>query len=239
MKFRNPETGEVALTIEHALEQFCDKEKSCETCKLFSVVTAYRGSRNPCVNYVRFNQDEAAHLMGYEVVEDNQEYPCNECDCGWGSVSEEGTKSCHETCLKLKEWQKKKEEANMDKPRIAQVLGVEVGEHFYIDGFKGEYHVNSDGVLKWGGQTSCDAIYDAINHPDRIIRKSRWTQQEVERAQAIKVIYPDAYQLNRYEQFVRVWSRRGVLMAHADANLFPSIKNDKSVTLDEIIGGAE
>lgn len=69
-----------------------------------------------------------------------------------------------------------KEEANMDKPRICEVLGVEVGEHFKIEGYKGEYHINDCGVLKWGGQTSDDAIYEAINHPGRIIRKPQWTK---------------------------------------------------------------
>lgn len=77
----------------------------------------------------------------------------------------------------------------MDKPRICEVLGVEVGEHFKIEGYKGEYHINDCGVLKLGGRTSDDAIYEAINHPDRIIRKLRWTEQEMERAKNLLEVY--------------------------------------------------
>lgn len=54
-------------------------------------------------------------------------YPCSTCDHGWGSLGTEGIKSCHETCQELQAWEaaKRKEEANMDKPRICEVLGDE------------------------------------------------------------------------------------------------------------------
>ena len=126
----------------------------------------------------------------------------------------------------------------MVRPRICEVLGVDVGEHFYIDGFKGEYHVNSDGVLKWGGQTSCDAIYEAINHPDRIIRKPRWTEQEVERAKAIKMLYSEVESIEMYGFGIRVFNRK-LVIATLDPSLFPSLRPNEIITLDEIIGGAE
>ena len=126
----------------------------------------------------------------------------------------------------------------MDKPRICEVLGVEVGEHFKIKGYKGEYHINGCGVLKWGGQTSDDAIYEAINHPDRIIRKPRWTQQEVERAKAIKVLYPEADNLNECDPQIKVLNTKFVI-ATLDTALFPSLRPGESVKLDEIIGGME
>ena len=124
----------------------------------------------------------------------------------------------------------------MVRPRICEVLGVDVGEHFYIDGFKGEYHVNSDGVLKWGGQTSCDAIYEAINHPDRIIRTPRWTEQEVERAKAIKLLFPCAIAITK-ASFGSIFVSGTSLTLSTE--YFPSIQPGQSVTLDEIIGGAE
>ena len=124
----------------------------------------------------------------------------------------------------------------MDKPRICEVLGVEVGEHFRIEGYKGEYHINDCGVLKWGGQTSDDAIYEAINHPDRIIRKPRFTQQEVERAKAIKTLWPCAKAIVKAES-----GAISVVGATIELNVdhFPSLHPGKTVTLDEIIGGAE
>lgn len=63
-------------------------------------------------------------------------YPCSTCDHGWGSLGTEGIKSCHETCQELQAWEaaKRKEEANMDKPRICEVLGVEVDEEWTVSG---------------------------------------------------------------------------------------------------------
>ena len=69
MKFRN-KTGEVALTIEQALAQFCDSKEDCDYCELREPVQQYAGTKRPCHEYVRANPHEAARLMGYEVVED-------------------------------------------------------------------------------------------------------------------------------------------------------------------------
>lgn len=74
----------------------------------------------------------------------------------------------------------------MDKqarPRICEVLGVEVGERFRIDYPKGMtvwLHINKEGfVVREGGPKNLkigNSVEWAINHPDRIIRKPRWTQ---------------------------------------------------------------
>lgn len=69
--------------------------------------------------------------------------------------------------------------------------------------------------------------------------KPRFTQQEVERAKAIKVIYPTAYQLEEADPLIRVWDKEGKLLAHVDVNLFLSFQFGQSYTLDEIIGGAD
>ena len=69
--------------------------------------------------------------------------------------------------------------------------------------------------------------------------KPRFTEQEVERAKAIKVIYPTAYQLEEADPLIRVWDKEGKLLAHVDVNLFLSFQLDQSYTLDEIIGGAD
>ena len=71
MEFRNSDTGEVALTIDQALEQFCDSKQDCDYCELREPVQQYKGTRYPCHQYVRANQQEAARLMGYEVVEED------------------------------------------------------------------------------------------------------------------------------------------------------------------------
>ena len=68
--------------------------------------------------------------------------------------------------------------------------------------------------------------------------KPRFTQQEVERAKAIRVIYPTAYRLEEADPLIRVWDKEGKLLSHVDTALFPSHQPGQSYTLDEIIGGA-
>ena len=190
-------------------------------------------------------------MMGYEVLEDeqflevrkmmkeaNMDNPCIGCDVGWESISSAGSMSCRDKCERLKAWEAKKK---VNKPRICEVLGVEMGEHFKIEGYKGEYHINDCGVLKWGGQTSDDAIYEAINHPDRIIRKPRFTQQEVESAKIISVLFPEATHIERLRgsnALIIIGADNGWI-ANIENSLFQEIKSGQSVTLDEIIGGAE
>ena len=79
----------------------------------------------------------------------------------------------------------------MDKPRICEVLGFDVGEQFYIaDSYCNPYHITPEGLIedKDGDVQDCIAL-DLINYPDRIIRKPRWTQQEVEDAKNIKRMF--------------------------------------------------
>lgn len=198
-----------------------------------------------------------------------------------------------------------KEETNMDKPRIAQVLGVEVGERFSISPVEKQLYVSESGnIIDDNRYLFAQLFVDAINHPDRIIRKPkpeqeeekvdklledwtfsevqeyckkqrntsercsackikkfcdkylgkkgesaspkywdlseppRWTEQEVERAKAIKLIYPNAEKLELIPCAIRVYTDIGAI-AYLHTDLFPSMKNGQISTLDEIIGGAE
>lgn len=135
-----------------------------------------------------------------------------------------------------------KEEANMDKPRICEILRVEPGEPFYIRGF--------DDVLFWimddgtfitqpdNAPGSASALLRALDHPDRIIHKPCWTEQEVERAKAIKVLWPEADTLDYWGDGISVEGAE-IYIAELDAVRFPSLLPGESVKLDEIIGGAE
>ena len=216
MKFRS-KTGEVVLTIDEALEQFCDSKKDCDYCELRELVQQYAGTKKPCHEYVRANPYEAARLMGYEVVEDDKVVEID---------------------------QVKKEETNMDKPRICDVLGVEVNENFKFNDFPFDeckvYFVGTDGEIinaKGGSVTGGELCY-IINNPDRIIHKPRWTEQEVERAKAIKVLYPEADKLDECDPQIKVLNTKFVI-ATLDTALFPSLRPGESVKLDEIIGGTE
>ena len=218
MKFRS-KTGEVALTIEQALAQFCDSKEDCDYCEIREPVQQYAGTKRPCHEYVRANPHEAARLMGYEVVEDGNVLTKN--DSKGESL-----------------------EANMDNPRICEVLGVEVGEKFTIADT--DYWIEKNGAIFSDGNqrdlVGVSLICDVVNHPDRIIRKPRFTQQEVERAKAIKVLFPEINAIKydgAWTQCLEIvdgtYFQREVITRH----LFPSVEKGQVYTFDEIIGGAQ
>ena len=120
-----------------------------------------------CSKFVKDNPHEAARLMGYEVVEDD----------------------------KVVEIDQVKKEANMDKPRICEVLGVEVNENFKFNDFPFDeckvYFVGTDGEIRnaKGGSVTGGELCYIINNPDRIIRKPRWTEQDKEDALIVKRVF--------------------------------------------------
>lgn len=86
----------------------------------------------------------------------------------------------------------------MIKPRICDVLGIDIGVPFKVKGYKGKYHINSDGVMKWEEQGSSNAaIYEAINHPEHIVKVISLSEQEVEAIKAIKNLFPNAEYVER------------------------------------------
>lgn len=141
------------------------------------------------------------------------------------------------------EW-RGQEEANMDKPRICEVLGVEVNENFKFNDFPFDeckvYFVGTDGEIRnaKGGSVTGGELCYIINHPDCIIRKPRWTEQEVERAKAIKVLYPEADHLDECDPQIKVLNTSFVI-ATLDNALFTSLRPGETIKLDEIIGGTE
>lgn len=135
-----------------------------------------------------------------------------------------------------------KEEANMDKPRICEVLGVEPKEKFDAGSYKDAY-VDLYGTIRTNIGTLMDAdqVCNIINHPDRIIRKPRWTEQEVELFRAIQVLYPKAEYVERIKDsgVIGLSNNTCGWITDIDKDLFPALRPGESVKLDEIIGGAE
>ena len=137
----------------------------------------------------------------------------------------------------------------MDKPRICEVLGVEIGEEFRLDA-GGPYHITKNGAFldTFGNYPNASILCDLMEHPDRIIRKPRFTEQEVEDAKAIKRMFGD-------DNFTHIFKDEDGLCEMMDGpgddpnvgwcaigmeeGMFPSIRPGETVTLDEIIGGAE
>lgn len=207
MKFRNPETGEV-LFISEAVTAYCGRPNRgrCEDCYLY----APSGNQN-CQRWAANHPHEAAHLMGYEVVED---------DCDQSQIS------CNQVANKSQ-----KEEANMDKPLKDWTLGECMGEC---------------SKLTYRGLTCEQCPLDKIcgNAVDEwdLSEKPRWTEQEVERAKAIKVLFPEINAIKydgAWTQCLEIvdgtYFQREVITRH----LFPSVEKGQVYTFDEIIGGAQ
>lgn len=213
MKFRKPETGEV-VSIPVAVSRYC-KTKGRWCCKC-SLPGAMNRPEKPCEPWAELHPQEAARLMGYEVVYEPGD-DTSPLEVVAQSFSQIG------------------KEANMDKPRICDVLGVEPQEKFDAGPYKDAY-IDLSGIIRTNVHTLMDAdrVCELINHPDRIIRKPRFTQQEVERAKAIKVLFPCAIAVVK-APFVSVAVSGASLMLSTE--YFPSIQPGQSYTLDEIIGG--
>lgn len=184
-------------------------------------------------------------------------YPCHTCPLG----PRELFWTCD--CEKYQKWLQftsksdaslKQEEANMDKPRICEVLGVDSDEEWTVSGndiaiyrVSGgvalEYAMpkyNGDGYGKWL-PVGMPCLVDFINHPDRIIRKPRWTEQEVESAKIISVLFPEATHIERLRgsKVLGITGAEDGWIADIESSLFPEIKSGQAITLDEIIGGAQ
>ena len=159
MEFRNSDTGEVALTIDQALEQFCDSKQDCDYCELREPVQQYKGTRYPCHQYVRANQQEAARLMGYEVVEDEhmQTHEKTHVDA-------------------IENARVHLEEANMDKPLKDWTLG-ELKDYCY------RAPHDCIGCKVKGDRNNCP--FDGEPAKWILDEKPRFTEQEVEDAKTL------------------------------------------------------
>ena len=182
----------------------------------------------------------------YRMGKNDMEYPVKPDDfCSYGQRKEDNLDGAIEKYLKIKE------EANMDKPRICEVLGVEPEEKFEIRGNTlGRFRINKYGTFQieisndcWGFST-VECLNNLINHPENIARKPRWTEQEVERAKAIKVLYPVVKTLAYVDivgQTFYMYDDEDNYKGSLD-NLdetFPTLRSIRRATLDEIIGGAQ
>lgn len=137
-----------------------------------------------------------------------------------------------------------KQEDNMSenkKPRLAEVLGVEVGEEITIQMFAATYHVDKYGVLR-GENNLIDnfaAVY-AVNFPEAVKRIPRWTEQEVKDAIAIRRILPEARDIDRVtETMTIVRDIDGFCLLTLQKDMFPNVKEGQAVKLADIIGGNE
>lgn len=173
--------------------------------------------------WVKGNPHEAARLMGYEVVEDDSCKTCihykGESICGLYSLNVEIDPD--DKCVV---WEKK--EANMDKPLKDWTIG-ELLEHCKHH----ENCVNCDVQAK----IEC-CFFDCDPLDLDLSEKPRFTQQEVERAKNLLDVIGPA-ELRKVADMVTMKVDGKIIYLRKD--VFPSLKNEMAVTLDEIIGGAQ
>lgn len=135
----------------------------------------------------------------------------------------------------------------MDKPRICEVLGVEVNENFKFNDFPFDeckvYFVGTDGEIRnaKGGSVTGGELCYIINNPDRIIHKPRWTEQDKEDALMVKRVFGEHQIGVRRDYLGQLFTiaEKGCPTTAINRDMFPSVKTEQSVKLDEIIGGAE
>lgn len=233
MKFRNPETGEIENDINAVGEKYCNVKQIttlCKDCELERLAKS-RGF-NSCVNFQNEHPHEAASLMGYEVVEDGHDGDT----AGISDAFNRMAKEMRENAGEMREPQLNagKEEDNMDKPLKDWTLG-ELQEWCY------QYRkAHTDKPCEQAcpiyqrGICRCEWV-----HEWDLDEKPRFTEQEVEVAKAIKLLFPDVVKVCRFSGVVKAECKNGSGECMIGAKLLPSIQNHQSYTLDEIIGGAE
>lgn len=133
-----------------------------------------------------------------------------------------------------------------DKPRICEVLckalDVEAGEEF-------EYKCNkfvirrSDGLIYymdycggWNRVEDVTEIAEIVEHPDRILRQPRFTEDEVA---AMRVLCTGgAKTVIRNKNAGLFWSD-GIMQGDLPTRLFPSIRPGQSVEIAGVLGGRD
>ena len=230
MKFRNKD-GEVFHTISQAVQNHCSFHCNSRVCPYWESA----GCVGMLKRYTVDNPHEAARLMGYEVVEDDSCKNCThykgESICGLHALNVEINPD--EKCIA---WEKRKE-VNMDKPLKDWTLG-EAKE--YCTSRNG--NCADDCIFsKKGIGMVCGIAPKPVWWT--LPEKPRFTEQEVERAKAIQVMWPEAKEVRvrngaQGEIEYRVCTGCAVLgVLYGD--VFPTMERLKEYTLDEIIGGAE
>ena len=211
MKFKDSATEEVFHTIRQAVQNHCSFHCNDRVCPYWENA----GCVGMLKRYTVDNPHEAARLMGYEVVYE----PGDDA-----SPIEDVAKAFSEIG----------KEANMDKPLKDWTLG-EAKE--YCTSRNG--NCADDCIFsKKGIGMVCGIAPKPVWWT--LPEKPRWTEQEVERAKAVKVLYPEILYLQADDRYLRGLNKeKESIFLDCVVSWFPSLRSDETVTLDEIIGGTK
>ena len=184
------------------------------------------------------NRKKAARLMGYEVVEASKGVEIDtvkpiENDRDKKENNDEVHEWTENTRIGVQNGEFVIKEANMDKPLKDWTLG-ELKEWCY------QYRMLH--IDKPCEQT-CPIYQREICcrewvHEWDLNEKPRFTEQEVERAKAIKVLYPEICYIRADDRCLRGLNKgKESIFLDCVLSWFPSLRPNETVTLDEIIGG--
>lgn len=172
-------------------------------------------SWNECRDWVINHPSEAAKIMELELVREKEDKKETE------------------------------EEQTMSRPKICEILGVEVGEKFRIQGSdETVFQILNDGTfatqpVNVPGSTT--ALLQAIEHPERVVCLSRWSPDEVALARAF---WEACYSMDDVFFYRRSNGRlcwgvdsEGMDLSenHLPVCLFPQIKNGHKIYLRDIV----
>ena len=169
MKFRDPVTQKVFSGIVDANDYFCAKSAvECNSCPLD--IPSHQQKKISCESWCKTNQEEAARLMGYEVVEEHMQ-----------THEKSHADAIENACVHS-------EEANMDKPLKDWTLG-ELKDYCH------RAPHDCIGCKVKGDRNNCP--FDGEPAKWILGEKPRFTQQEVEDAKTIRRILRDDGKLTR------------------------------------------
>ena len=205
-------------------------------------------------------------LMGYEVIDDSSSDSTTEIDetptdtptALDDAPTEEDEMKCYRNggCgpyeqLSCGECPASKPEYNSgendgktkhDKPRLAEVLGVEVGEKFTFH--DRELWVDEQGLMHdLDGYVSGNTVCDVVNHPESIVRAPRLTEAEVAIMRAVGAKWVSLSENVNNERVV-LWRNRpektkkgtylgAISIAYVNIDRFPSVKPGDLIGLEE------
>lgn len=215
MKFRNKKTGKM-----YDVEDAIDSSFECSCCNPGTCILGKEAfiSGLTCDDYVNLNPQKAARLMGYEVVEEMRE-EMREPQLKAGEMVGEMEENHSPTI---------REEANMDKPLKDWTTG-EIKE--WCEKHKGKCPKKDCPVEYLCSQLEMEPHVWDLSEP------RRFTEQEVERAKAIKVLWPNVTSI-ALEGIVPAPSP-GEFFYYASSDMFPSLNPGETISMNDIIGGAE
>ena len=135
-------------------------------------------------------------------------------------------------------------DASDSKPRICEVLGgkdnpLEVGEQFGISTMPGVvFWICKDGTFDTCPGNVRKSAYHflrAVEHPEAIIRKPRFTEEEVAIAQGLHRVWPDGELSRRApdDLELRISNQYGFVMP-VPADMFSGLRPGQSVALSDI-----